>query len=92
MEDTFREAVLSAAHSALIDDDASDEERRALADDLHDAWPPEVSVLPLQAQFRLMDRELRDALRSQGIPDDQVFVAAYALAHLVRFGEHFRPD
>ena len=92
MEDTFREAVWSAAHSALIDDDASDEERRDLADHLNDAWPPEVSVLPLQAQFRLMDRELRDALRSQGIPDDQVFVTAYALAHLVRFGEHFMPD
>ena len=48
--------------------------------------------MPLQAQARFMDPELRDALRSQGIPDDQVFAAAYALAHLVRFGEPFGPD
>jgi hypothetical protein len=40
---------------------------------------------------RQMDPELRDALRAQGIPDDQVLLAAYALAHLVRFGEPFRP-
>jgi hypothetical protein len=38
-----------------------------------------------------MDPELRDALRSEGIPDDQVLLAAYALAHVVRFGEPFRP-
>jgi hypothetical protein len=92
MDDAFRDAVLSAAHSALVDDDASEEERQALADALSDAWPPDVSAMPLQAQARLMDSELRDALRSQGIPDGEVFVVAYALAHLVRFGEPFQPD
>jgi Anti-CRISPR protein AcrIC5 len=92
MDDAFRDAVLSAAHSALVDDDASEEERQALADDLSNTWPPDVSAMPLPAQVRLMDPDLRDALRSQGIPDDEVFVAAYALAHLLRFGEPFRPD
>ena len=92
MDDAFRDAVLSAAHSALVDDDASEEERQALADDLSDAWPPDVPTMPLQAQTRFMDPELRDALRSRGIPDDEIFAAAYALAHLVRFGEPFRPD
>jgi hypothetical protein len=91
MNDPFRDAVLQAAHSALTDDDASEEERLALADDLSDAWPPDVSPLPVEVQFRQMDPELRDALRSEGLPDDQVFVAAYALAHRVRFGEPFRP-
>jgi hypothetical protein len=91
MNDRFRDAVLRAAHAALVDDDASEDERQALADDLNDAWPPEASDLPLQAQFRQMDPELREALRSEGIPDDQVLVTAYALAHLVRFGERFRP-
>ena len=91
MDEAFRDAVLRAAHSALVDDDASEEERQALADDLSDAWPPDVPATPLEALTRLMDPELRDALRSQGIPDDQVFLAAYALAHLVRFGEPFRP-
>ncbi len=92
MEDRFRAAVLRAAHAALVDDDASEEERQALADDLNDAWPPEVSALPIGAQLRQMDPELRDALCSEGIPDDQVIVTAYALAHLVRFGEPFRPS
>jgi hypothetical protein len=91
MNDRFRDAVLRAAHAALVDDDASEAERQALADDLNDAWPPEASDLPLQGQFGQMDRELREALRSQGIPDDQVLAAAYALAHLVRFGEPFQP-
>ena len=91
MDDAFRDAVLRAAHSALVDDDASEAERRALADDLSDAWPPEVPARPLEGLARLMDPELRDTLRAQGIPDDQVFLAAYALAHLVRFGEPFRP-
>jgi hypothetical protein len=92
MDDPYRDAVLSAAHSALVDDDASEEERQALADDLSDAWPIDVSTIPLQAQVRSMDPELRDALRSQGIPDDDVFVAAYALAHFLRFGALFQPD
>jgi hypothetical protein len=91
MDEAFRDAALSAAHSALADDDASEEEREALADELSDAWPAEVSELPVEVQFRQMDPELRDALRSEGIPDDEVFLAAYALAHLVRFGEPFRP-
>jgi hypothetical protein len=91
MDDAFRDAVLRAAHSALVDDDASEQERRALADDLSDAWPLEVPAMPLEALARLMDPELRGTLRSQGIPDDQVFLAAYALAHLVGFGEPFRP-
>jgi len=91
MNDRLRDAVMRAAHAALVDDDASEEERRALADDLSDAWPPDLSPLPIQVQFRQMDAELRDALRSEGMPDDQVFLAAYALAHLVRFGEPFRP-
>jgi hypothetical protein len=91
MKDRFRDAVLQAAHGALVDDDASEAERQALADDLSAAWPPDVPDLPIQVQFRQMDPELRDALRSEGIPDDRVFVAAYALAHLVRFGEPFRP-
>jgi hypothetical protein len=91
MNDRFRDAVLRAAHAALVDDDASEAERQALADDLNDAWPPEVPDLPLQAQFGQMDPELREALRSEGIPDDQVLVTAYALAHMVRFGEPFRP-
>jgi hypothetical protein len=91
MNDRFRDAVMRAAHAALVDDDASEEERQALADDLNDAWPPEVSDLPIQVQFTQMDPELREALRSEGIPDDQVLVTAYALAHLVRFGEPFRP-
>ena len=90
MNDRFRDAVLRAAHAALVDDDASEAERQALADDVHDAWPPEVSDLPIQVQLGQMDRELREALRS-GIPDDQVLVTAYALAHLARFGEPFRP-
>lgn len=83
---------MRAAHAALVDDDASEAERQALADDLNDAWPPEVSDLPIGAQLRQMDRELREALRSDGIPDGQVLVTAYALAHLVRFGEPFRPS
>ena len=91
MDDPFRDAVLRAAHAALVDDDASEQERQALADDLIDAWPPEVPDMPVQVQTRQMDPELRDALRSEGIPDDQLFLAAYALAHLVRFGEPFRP-
>jgi hypothetical protein len=91
MNDTFRDAVLQAAHAALVDDDASEDERQALADDLSDAWPPDVSPLPIETQFRQMDPELREALRSQGTPDDQVFVAAYALAHLLHLGEPFRP-
>jgi hypothetical protein len=91
MNDSFRDAVLQAAHGVLVDDDASEAERQALADDLSAAWPPEVSDLPIQVQLGQMDPELREALRSAGIPDDQVFVAAYALAHLVRFGEPFRP-
>jgi hypothetical protein len=90
-DDPFRDAVLRAAHSALVDDDASEEERLALADDLSDAWPPEVPAMPLEAQLGQMDPELRDALRSEGIPDDQVLLTAYALAHLVRFDEPFRP-
>ncbi len=36
-DDAFRDAVLSAARSALVDDDASEAERQALADDLNDA-------------------------------------------------------
>jgi hypothetical protein len=91
MNEAFRDAVMRAAHAALVDDDASEEERQALADDLNDAWPPEASDLPIQAQFTQMDPELREALRSEGIPDDQVLVTAYALAHMVRFGEPFRP-
>jgi hypothetical protein len=91
-DDPFRDAVLRAAHSALVDDDASEEERQALADDLSDAWPADVPPMPLAAQLSQMDPELRDALRSEGIPDDQVFAAAYALAHLVRFDEPFRPS
>lgn len=90
MDDPFHDAVLRAAHSALVDDDASEEERQALADELSDAWPPEVPDMPAETLTRRMDRELRDALRAQGIPDDQVLLAAYALAHLVRFGEPFR--
>lgn len=82
---------MRAAHAALVDDDASEEERQALADDLNDAWPPEVPDLPIGAQLGQMAPELREALRSEGIPDDQVLVTAYALAHLVRFGEPFRP-
>jgi hypothetical protein len=62
-------------------------ERQALADDLNDAWPPDVSTTALQAQARFMGPELRDAPRSEGIPDDEVFAAASALADLVRFGE-----
>ena len=92
MDDPFRDAVLRAAHSALVDDDASEDERQALADELSDAWPPEVSDMPVDILTRQMDPELRDALRSEGIPDDQVLLAAYALAHVVRFGEPFRPD
>jgi hypothetical protein len=91
MDDPFRDAVLRAAHSALVDDDASEEERQALADELSDAWPPEVPDMPVENLTRQMDPELRDALRSEGIADDQVLLAAYALAHLVRFGEPFRP-
>jgi hypothetical protein len=91
MDDPFRDAVLRAAHSALVDDDASEEERQALADELSDAWPPEVPDMPIGILTRQMDPELRDALRSEGIPDDQVLLAAYALAHVVRFGEPFRP-
>jgi len=91
MDDPFRDAVLRAAHSALVDDDASEEERQALADELSDAWPPEVPEMPIGILTRQMDPELRDALRSEGIPDDQVLLAAYALAHVVRFGEPFRP-
>ncbi|MEM7021497.1 MAG: hypothetical protein AAF637_02790 [Pseudomonadota bacterium] len=90
-EDSFRDAVLRAAHWALSDDDSGEEERRALADDLNDAWPTEIPSLPIDAQARQMDPDLRYSLRSEGIPDDQVFVAAYALAHLVKFGEPFRP-
>jgi hypothetical protein len=91
MDDPFRDAVLRAAHAALVDDDASEEERQALADEVSDAWPPEVPDMPVEMLTRQMDPELRDALRGQGIPDDQVLLAAYALAHLVRFGEPFRP-
>jgi hypothetical protein len=91
MDDPFRDAVLRAAHTALVDDDASEEERQALADELSDAWPPEVPDMPVQILTRQMDPELRNALRSEGIPDDQVLLSAYALAHLVRFGEPFRP-
>jgi hypothetical protein len=91
MDEAFRDAVFRAAHAALVDDDASEEERQALADDLSYAWPPEVPDLPIQVQITQMNTELRDALRSEGIPDDEVFLAAYALAHLVRFGELFRP-
>jgi hypothetical protein len=91
MDDPFRDAVLRAAHSALVEDDASEEERQALADELSDAWPPEVPDMPVGILTKQMDPELRDALRSEGIPDDQVLLAAYALAHVVRFGEPFRP-
>jgi hypothetical protein len=91
MDDPFRNAVLRAAHTALVDDDANEEERQALADELTDAWPPEVPDIRVEILTRQMDPELRDALRAQGIPDDQVLLAAYALAHLVRFGEPFRP-
>jgi hypothetical protein len=91
MDDPFRDAVLRAAHSALVEDDASEEERQALADELSDAWPPEVPDMPVKILTRQMDPELRDALRSEGIPDDQVLLTAYALAHVVRFGEPFRP-
>ena len=91
MDDPFRDAVLRAAHSALVDDDASEEERQALADELSDAWPPEVPEMPIGILTRQMDPGLRDALRSEGIPDDQVLLAAHALAHVVRFGEPFRP-
>jgi len=91
MDDPFRDAVLRAANSALVDDDASEEERQALADELSDAWPPEVPEMPVGILTRQMDPELREALRSEGIPDDQVLLAAYALAHVVRFGEPFRP-
>jgi hypothetical protein len=91
MDDPFRDAVLRAAHSALVDDDACEEERQALADELSDAWPPEVADMPVEILTRQMDPELRDALRSEGIPDDQVLLAAYALAHVARFGEPFRP-
>jgi hypothetical protein len=91
MDEAFRDAVLQAAHAALVDDDASEDERQAVADDLIEAWPPEVPDLPIEVQFRQMDLELRDALRSEGVPDEQVFSAAYALAHLVRFGEPFEP-
>lgn len=91
MDEAFRDAVMSVAHAVLVDDDVSEQEREAVADDLNDAWPAEVSALPIQVQFRQMDSELRDALRSEGIPDDEVFLAAYALAHQVRFGEPFRP-
>ena len=90
MDDQFREAVEGAAFWALIDDDASEEERMALADELRLAWPPEVPTVPLEAQSRLMDRDLREALRAQGLPDDQIFVAAYALAHQIRFGKAFK--
>ena len=92
MEDEFREAVTSAAFWALVDDDASEEERTALADELKLAWPPDVPTVPLGAQSERMDRDLREALRAQGLPDDQVFVAAYALAHQIKFGEAFKPD
>jgi hypothetical protein len=92
MDEAFRDAVLRAAHAALVDEEASEEERQAVADDLNYAWPPEVPDMPLGVQFRQMNAELRDALRSEGIPDDEVFLAAYALAHLVRFGEPFRPS
>jgi hypothetical protein len=91
-EDTFRDAVLSAAHSALIDDDASEGERQQLADDLIAAWPPEMSALPIQAQISQMEPALRKAFHSLGIPDDQVFVTAYALAHAVQLGEPFEPS
>jgi len=37
-----------------------------------------------------MDRDLREALRAQGLPDDQVLVTAYALAHQIRFGKAFK--
>jgi hypothetical protein len=47
--------------------------------------------MPVKILTRQMDPELRDALRSEGIPDDQVLLTAYALAHVVRFGEPFRP-
>ena len=81
MDDAFRDAVSSVAHSALVDDDASEEERQALADDLNDACGPHVSPMRTagtgQAHGPLV---VRNALRSQGIPDDEVFVAAYALA------------
>lgn len=91
-EDAFRDAVLSAAHSALIDDDASEDKRQQLADDLLAAWPPEMKAVPIQAQISQMDPDLRAALRSLGIPDDQVFVGAYALAHALQFGEPFQPS
>jgi hypothetical protein len=91
MDEPFRDAVVRAAHAALVDDDAGEEERQALAVDLNEAWPPEVPDMPVEILTRQMDPELRDALRAQGIPDDQVLLAAYALAHLVRFGEPFRP-
>jgi hypothetical protein len=91
MDEAFRDAVFRAAHAALVDDDASEEERQNLADELSFAWPPEVPDLPIQVQTRQMDPELRDALRSEGVPADQLFLAAYALAHLVRFGEPFEP-
>lgn len=91
-EETFRDAVLSAAHSALIDDDAGKDERLQLTDDLVAAWPPEMKALPIQAQISQMDPDLRAALRSLGIPDDRVFVTAYALAHAVQFGEPFQPS
>ena len=92
MDDQFREAVASAAFWALVDDDASEEERTALADELRLAWPPEVPTVPLGAQSERMDRDLREALSAQGLPDGQVFVAAYALAHQIKFGEAFKPD
>ncbi len=82
----------AAVFWALVDDDASEEERTALADELRLAWPPEVPPVPLGAQSERMDRDLREALRAQGLPDDQVFVAAYALAHQIKFGEAFKPD
>jgi hypothetical protein len=90
-DDPFRDAVMQAAHTALVDDDASEEERQAVADDLNDAWPPEVPEIPTVVLFGQMHPELRDAFSRQGIPDDQVLSAAYALAHFVRFGEPFRP-
>lgn len=91
-EDAFRDAVLSAAHSALIDDDASEDKRQQLADDLLAVWPPEMKAIPIQAQITQMDPDLRATLHSLGIPDDQVFVTAYALAHAVQFGEPFQPS
>jgi len=89
---TFREAVLRAAFSALIDDDASEEDCVALADELAGAWPPEIPAASLDGQRAKMDPDLRDALQGEGLPDDQIFLTAYALAHSVKFGQPFRCD